>query len=124
MNNFFPKSGKNYNLECQRNGLHLALLWKLINWQLRESGSNSLIFKRATLEKQDKELVFTHDERGEVFRVAVNRNQSGKLEYSPIHIGSVEREDLMLWQKADRVLQQIIEEQQQQSIRQSKGFSL
>ncbi|WP_256091171.1 hypothetical protein [Nostoc sp. KVJ20] len=56
--------------------------------------------------------------------MSVNRNQSGELEYSPIHIGSVEREDLMLWQKADRVLQEIIEEQQQQSIRQSKGFSL
>jgi uncharacterized coiled-coil DUF342 family protein len=96
---------------------------ELINWQLRESGSNSLRFKRATLEKQGRELVFTHDERGEIFRVAVNRNQSGKLEYSPIHIGPVEREDLMLWQKADRVLQQIIEEQQQ-SIRQSKGISL
>ncbi|MBW4429277.1 MAG: relaxase/mobilization nuclease domain-containing protein [Nostoc desertorum CM1-VF14] len=97
---------------------------KLINWQLRETGSNSLRFKRATLEKRGRELVFTHDERGEIFRVSVNRNQSGELEYSPIHIGSVEREDLMLWQKADRVLQQIIEEQQQQSIRQSKGFSL
>ncbi|MHC5770638.1 MAG: relaxase/mobilization nuclease domain-containing protein [Nostoc sp.] len=97
---------------------------ELINWQLRETGSNSLRFKRATLEKQGRELVFNHDERGEIFRVSVNRNQSGELEYSPIHIGSVEREDLMLWQKADRVLQQIIEEQQQQSIRQSKGFSL
>ncbi|WP_228038572.1 hypothetical protein [Nostoc sp. LEGE 12450] len=81
-------------------------------------------FKRATLEKQGRELVFTHDERGEIFRVAVNRKQSGELEYSPINIGTVEREDLMLWQKADRILQQIIEEQQQQSIRQNKGFSL
>jgi hypothetical protein len=96
---------------------------ELINWQLRESGENSLRFKRATLEKQGRELVFTHDERGEIFRVAINRNQSGELEYSPINIGTVEREDLMLWQKADRVLQQIISEQQQ-SIRQSKGISL
>lgn len=44
---------------------------ELINWQLRESGENSLRFKRATLEKQGRELVFTHDERGEIFRVAV-----------------------------------------------------
>ncbi|MBE8990389.1 relaxase/mobilization nuclease domain-containing protein [Nostoc sp. LEGE 12450] len=95
----------------------------LINWQLRENGSNSLRFKRATLEKQGRELVFTHDERGEIFRVSVNRNQSGELEYSPINVGSVEREDLMLWQKAGRVLQQIIEEQQQE-LRQSKGMSL
>jgi Relaxase/Mobilisation nuclease domain len=97
---------------------------ELINWQLRETGSNSLRFKRATLEKQGRELVFTHNERGEIFRVAVNRNQSGELEYSPINIGSVEREDIQLWQKAERVLQQIISEKQQQERRQSKGISL
>ena len=97
---------------------------KLINWQLKESGSNSLRLKRATLEKQGRELVFTHDERGEIFRVAVNRNQSGELEYSPINVGSLEREDIQLWQKAERVLQQIIEEAERQSIRQSKGISL
>ncbi|BBD70908.1 relaxase/mobilization nuclease family protein [Nostoc commune NIES-4072] len=97
---------------------------ELINWQLRESGSNCLRFKRATLEKQGRELVFTHDERGEIFRVAVSRNQSGELEYSPIYIGSVEREDIQLWQKAERVLQQIISEEQQQELRQNKEFSL
>ncbi len=97
---------------------------ELINWQLRESGENSLRFKRATLEKQGRELVFTHDERGEIFRVAVNRNQSGELEYSSIYIGSVEREDIQLWQKAERVLQQIISEAEQQSRRQNKGISL
>ncbi|MBD2415748.1 hypothetical protein FACHB389_25985 [Nostoc calcicola FACHB-389] len=97
---------------------------RLINWQLRESGQNSLIFKRATLEKQGRELVFTHDERGEIFRVAVNRNQLGELEYSPINVGEIEREDLMLWQKVDRVLQQIIEESLQQERRQTKGMSL
>ncbi|OYE00947.1 relaxase/mobilization nuclease domain-containing protein [Nostoc sp. 'Peltigera membranacea cyanobiont' 232] len=97
---------------------------ELINWQLKETGSNSLRFKRATLEKQGRELVFTHDERGEIFRVAVNRNQSGELEYSPINIGTVEREDLMLWQKAERVLQQIREEAERQERRQTKGISL
>jgi hypothetical protein len=97
---------------------------KLINWQLRETGSNSLRFKRATLEKQGKELVFTHDERGEIFRVAVNRNQSGDLEYSPIYIGSVEIEDIQLWPEAERVLQQLISEKQQQERRQSEGISL
>ncbi|MBN3906583.1 MAG: relaxase/mobilization nuclease domain-containing protein [Nostoc sp. NMS1] len=97
---------------------------ELINWQLRETGSNSLRFKRATLEKQGRELVFNHDERGDIFRVAVNRNQSGKLEYSPINIGSVEREDIQLWQKAERVLQQIIESEQRQELRQNKGFFL
>ncbi|MBD2509827.1 relaxase/mobilization nuclease domain-containing protein [Nostoc muscorum FACHB-395] len=96
---------------------------ELINWQLRESCSNSLRFKHTTLEKQGRELVFTHDERGEIFRVAVNRNQLGELEYSPIYIGQIEREDLSFWQEAERILQQIIEEQQQ-SKRQSKGISL
>ncbi|MBD6619729.1 hypothetical protein FNW02_28920 [Komarekiella sp. 'clone 1'] len=97
---------------------------ELINWQLRESGSNSLRFKRATLEKQGRELVFTHDERGEIFRVVVNRNQSGELEYLPINVGEVEREDHHFWQEAERVLQQIIEEKRQQERRQSKGISL
>ncbi|ODG98212.1 hypothetical protein A4S05_10245 [Nostoc sp. KVJ20] len=97
---------------------------ELINWQLRETGSNTLRFKRATLEKQGRELVFNHDERGEIFRVAVNRNQSGELEYSPINVGEIEKEDIQLWQKAERVLQQIISEKQQQERRHSKGISL
>jgi hypothetical protein len=96
---------------------------ELINWQLRETGSNSLRFKRATLEKQGQELVFTHDERGEIFRVSVNRNQSGELEYLSINVGEIEKEDIQLWSKAERVLQQITEERQQQR-RQSKGISL
>ncbi|MBN3959635.1 MAG: relaxase, partial [Nostoc sp. NMS8] len=111
-------------IESELLAMAVPIAVQLINWQLRESGSNSLRFKRATLEKQGRELVFTHDERGEIFRVAVNRNQSGELEYSPINIGTVEREDIQLWQKADRVLQQIIEEKQEQRRRQSKGMSL
>ncbi|MHC5931887.1 MAG: relaxase/mobilization nuclease domain-containing protein, partial [Nostoc sp.] len=105
-------------------GMAVPIAVELINWQLRESGSNSLRFKRATLEKQGRELVFTHDERGEIFRVAVNRNQSGKLEYSPINVGEVEREDIQLWQEAERILRQIISEKQEQQRRQSKGMSL
>ncbi len=97
---------------------------ELINWQLRESGSNSLRFKRTNLEKQGRELVFTHDERGEIFRVSVNRNSSGELEYSPINVGEIETEDIIFWQEAERVLQEIIESSQQQSIRQNKGMSL
>ncbi|MCW5319568.1 relaxase/mobilization nuclease domain-containing protein [Nostoc sp. KVJ3] len=114
---------ENQRIEEELLAIAVPIAVELINWQLREAASNSLRFKRATLEKQGRELVFTHDERGEIFRVAVNRNQSGELEYSPINIGSVEREDLILWEKADRVLQQIIEEQQQE-LRQSKGISL
>ncbi|BBD71021.1 relaxase/mobilization nuclease family protein [Nostoc commune NIES-4072] len=115
---------KKQRIESEFLAMAVPIAVKLINWQLRESGSNSLRFKRATLEKQDKELVFTHDERGEIFRVAVNRNQSGELEYSPIYIGSVEREDIQLWQKAERVLQQIISEALRQERRQTKGISL
>ncbi|MBD6619759.1 relaxase [Komarekiella sp. 'clone 1'] len=96
----------------------------LINWQLKESGENSLRFKRATLEKQDKELVFTHDERGEIFRVSVNRNSSGELEYSPINVGSIEKEDIQLWSEAECVLQQIISSAEQKERRQNKGISL
>jgi hypothetical protein len=97
---------------------------ELINWQLRESGENSLRFKRATLEKQGRELVFTHDERGEIFRVAVNRNQSGEEEYSPINVGKIDSLDISFWQEADRVLQQIISSGEQQERRQNKGISL
>nr|WP_322720894.1 relaxase/mobilization nuclease domain-containing protein [Nostoc sp. ChiQUE02]MDZ8233983.1 relaxase/mobilization nuclease domain-containing protein [Nostoc sp. ChiQUE02] len=97
---------------------------KLINWQLRESGENNLRFKHSTLSKQGKELVFTHDERGEIFRVAVNRNQSGELEYSPIYVGEIEKEDIQLWSEAERILQQIIEQSERQEIRHSKGISL
>ena len=68
-------------------------------------------------------MVFTHDERGEIFRVAVNRNQSGELEYSSINVGEIDSLDLGFWQEADRVLQQIIAEEQQQERRQSKGMS-
>lgn len=68
--------------------------------------------------------MFTHDKRGEIFRVSLNRNQSGKLFYSPINVGEIEREDLSLWQEAERILQQIIESERQQQTRQSKGISL
>ncbi|MHC5854995.1 relaxase/mobilization nuclease domain-containing protein [Nostoc sp.] len=101
-------------IESEFLAMAVPIAVELINWQLRETGSNSLRFKRATLEKQGRELVFTHDERGEIFRVAVNRNQSGELEYSPINLGEVDREDLMLWQKAERLLQDIISEEERQ----------
>jgi Relaxase/Mobilisation nuclease domain len=111
-------------IESELLAIAVPIAVKLINWQLRENGENSLKFKRATLEKQGRELVFTHDERGDIFRVAVNRKQSGELEYSPIHVGELEIEDIQLWQKAERVLQQIREEALRQERRQSKGMSL
>ena len=97
---------------------------ELINHQLKGTGKNSLRFKHSTLSKQGRELVFTHDERGEVFRVNVNRTHQGELEYSLVNIAEVRQSDIEIWEKAKQVLQQIIEEKQQQSIRQSKGISL
>lgn len=111
-------------IESELLAMAVPIAVELINWQLKESSSNSLRFKRTTLEKQGRELVFTHDERGEIFRVAVNRNQSGELEYSPINVGEVETEDIIFWQEAERVLQQIISEAEQQERRQNKGMSL
>ncbi|MBW4558708.1 MAG: relaxase/mobilization nuclease domain-containing protein [Trichormus sp. ATA11-4-KO1] len=96
---------------------------KLINWQLKEKGEHSFRFKRATLSKQGKELVFTHDERGEIFRVKVNRNQLGELEYSPINVGELETRDIQLWHSCDQLLQELIESEQQQKLSFSKGIS-
>ena len=97
---------------------------ELINWQLRKSGSNSFRFKRATLSKQGKELVFTHDKRGEIFRVSLNLNQLGELEFSAIHVGEIEKKDIQLWHSCHQLLQEIIEEEQQQKLSSSKGLSL
>lgn len=97
---------------------------ELINRLLIKPGENSLRFKRAILAKEGQELVFTHDERGEVFRVAVSRNQEGNLEYSPVNIGEVRLEDLHTWREAKRVLQQQVKAERQQEKTQSKGFSL
>ncbi|MBD2566197.1 MULTISPECIES: relaxase/mobilization nuclease domain-containing protein [Nostoc] len=119
-----PELSEKQRQESEFLAFAVPIAVELINWQLRESSENNLRFKHSTLSKQGKELVFTHDERGEVFRVAINRNQSGELEYSPIYIGSVEREDIQLWQEAERILQQIKEEALRQERRQSKGMSL
>ncbi|AFZ28291.1 relaxase/mobilization nuclease (plasmid) [Cylindrospermum stagnale PCC 7417] len=97
---------------------------ELINRLLRNPGENSLRLKRATLAKEGQELVFTHDERGEVFRVAVSRNQEGNLEYSPVNIGEVRLEDIHTWREVKRALQQQMKEERQQKRTQTKGFSL
>ncbi len=94
----------------------------IINHFLKDTEKNSLRFKHATLSKQGKELVYTHDERGEIFRVAVNRNQSGKLEYSPVNVGEIKSEDIETWKKAKQILQEYIELQQLQKT-QFKGLS-
>ncbi|TBR56521.1 hypothetical protein B4U84_29445 [Westiellopsis prolifica IICB1] len=94
----------------------------LINHLLKDTGKNSLRFKHATLAKQGRELVYTHDERGEVFRVKVNRNSEGNLEYSQVNVGEVCVEDIETWQKAKQILQEYMELQQLQKT-QFKGLS-
>jgi flagellar motor component MotA len=111
-------------LESEYLAIAIPVAVKLINWQLQEKGEHSFRFKRATLSKKGKELVFTHDERGEIFRVFLNRNQSGELEYSAINLGKLEKKDIQFWHNCDQLLQEIIEEQQQQKLRPNKGFSL
>ncbi|RCJ38263.1 hypothetical protein A6770_39730 [Nostoc minutum NIES-26] len=102
----------------------------IINHILKDSGENSLRFKQSTLTKQGRELVYTHDTRGEIFRVTVNKISEGKLEYSPIHVGEISREDIDHWHKAKGVLSEYLQStqalQQPQPVREtkSKGLSL
>ncbi|MBD2342151.1 relaxase/mobilization nuclease domain-containing protein [Calothrix sp. FACHB-156] len=96
---------------------------ELINHLLKGTGKDSLRFKHSTLSKQGRELVFTHDERGEVFRVNVNRNQQGELEYSLVNIGEVKESDIETWQKAKQVLLEYIEQERQQQRTQNRGLS-
>ncbi len=100
----------------------------IVNHILKDTGRNSLRFKHASLAKQGRELVYTHDERGEVFRVKVNRNpqaKCGEIEYFPVNVGDVCVEDIETWQKAKQILQEYIELQQLQQLQktQSKGLS-
>ncbi|MBP5971173.1 hypothetical protein HW132_00100 [Brasilonema sp. CT11] len=55
--------------------------------------------------KQDSELVFTHFERGELFRVEIKRTNSGQLTYQPVRIGFVSVEDISRWQKMQKLLE-------------------
>ncbi|MBD2168459.1 hypothetical protein H6G04_29190 [Calothrix membranacea FACHB-236] len=96
---------------------------ELINHLLKGTGKDSLRFKHSTLSKHGRELVFTHDERGEVFRVNVNRNQQGELEYSLVNIGEVKESDIETWQKAKQVLLEYIEQERQQHRTQNRGLS-
>jgi Relaxase/Mobilisation nuclease domain len=96
----------------------------ITNHILKDSGENSLRFQQSTLIKQGRELVYTHDTRGEIFRVAVNKNHHGKLEYSPIYVGEVEREDIDLWHKAKEVLSKYLQKTQPLQETKNQGLSL
>jgi Relaxase/Mobilisation nuclease domain len=97
---------------------------ELINYLIKDTGRDSLRFKHSTLSKQGRELVFNHDGRGEVFRVKVNCNPEGEIEYSLVNIGEVRQSDIETWQKAEQVLLEYIEHEQQQSITRDRGLSL
>ncbi|MGJ5632663.1 relaxase/mobilization nuclease domain-containing protein [Nostoc sp. CALU 1950] len=97
---------------------------ELINHLLKGTARNSLKFKHSTVSKQGRELVFTHDERGEVFRVKVNRNSQGEIEYSVVNIGEVKQSDIEIWEKANEILLEYIEHELQQSRTRDRGLSL
>ncbi|MBD2616387.1 relaxase/mobilization nuclease domain-containing protein [Nostoc punctiforme FACHB-252] len=97
---------------------------ELINHLIEDTGKDSLKFKHSSLSKQGKELVFTHDERGEVFRVQINRNPQDEIEYSVVNIGEVKPSDIETWQKAEQILLDYIEQEQQQSRTRDRGLSL
>nr|MBD2169322.1 relaxase [Calothrix membranacea FACHB-236] len=96
---------------------------ELINHLLKGTGKDSLRFKHSSLSKQGRELVFTHDERGEVFRVNVNRNQQGEIQYSLVNIADVKESDIETWQKAKQVLLEYIDQERQQQRSQNRGLS-
>ncbi|UYD31081.1 relaxase/mobilization nuclease domain-containing protein (plasmid) [Tolypothrix sp. PCC 7712] len=96
---------------------------ELINHLIEDTGKDSLRFKHSNLSKQGRELVFTHDERGEVFRVKVNRNPQSETEYSVVNIGEVRQSDIETWQKAKQILLEYIEHEQQQSMARTRGLS-
>jgi hypothetical protein len=70
-------------------------------------------------EKKDNQLVLNHDQRGELFRVAVSLNQSGLLDYSPINIGEIQKEDVKNWREIERLMRS----QTQTTARPEKGIS-
>lgn len=67
---------------------------------------------------------FCHYERGEVFRVKVNRNPQSEIEYSVVNIGEVSQSDIETWQKAKQILLEYLEHKQQQSVTRNRGLSL
>jgi hypothetical protein len=78
---------------------------EFINRLYKTTGQTSYRFQHAILEKQDSELVFTHFERGELFRVEIKRTNSGQLTYEPVRVGFVSVEDIERWQKMQKLLE-------------------
>lgn len=78
---------------------------EFINRLYRTTGQTSYRFQHAILEKQDSELVFTHSERGELFRVEIKRTSSGQLTYQPVRVGFVSFEDIEHWQEMQKLLE-------------------
>jgi hypothetical protein len=108
-----------HHLRAELLAVALPVGVQLINRQLRNSRENSKKFKHATLKKQGRELVYTHDERGEIFRVELSQNQSGELEYSLKNIAEIKPEDITTWRDVERNLEQEIESEIALSRRQS-----
>lgn len=83
----------------------------LIDRQHEKTGETSFRFQRATLKKQKSDLVFIHDERGELFRVSVSRTKAGKLTYSPVSVRDVQADDIKRWEKVRSALQPEMQKQ-------------
>jgi Relaxase/Mobilisation nuclease domain len=92
---------------------------ELIQFNYERIGETSFRFTHATLEKKDNQLVLNHDQRGELFRVAVSMNQSDILEYSPINVGEIQKEDIKHWREIERLMLS----QTQATPTPEKGFS-
>jgi Relaxase/Mobilisation nuclease domain len=118
-----PQQAEQQQLRRELLSIAVPVGVELINRLLKGTGRNSLKFKHSTVSKQDKELVFTHDERGEVFRVQVNRNSQGEIEYSVVNIGEIKQSDIETWQKAEQILVEYLKHKQQQSMTRNRGLS-
>lgn len=83
----------------------------LIDRQHEKTGETSFRFQHATLKKQESDLVFTHDKRGELFRVSVSRTKAGKFTYSPVSVRDVQADDIKRWEKVRSALQSEMQKQ-------------
>lgn len=83
----------------------------LIDRQHEKTGETSFRFQHSTLKKQESDLVFTHDKRGELFRVSVSRTKAGKLTYLPVSVRDVQPDDIKRWEKVRSALQPEMQKQ-------------
>ncbi len=80
---------------------------ELIKQHYRASGEKQLqLGDYAELRQEGNELVFSHSDRGELFRAEIRCNRLGNLEYSPTLVGEICLEDIEDWKKIESWLKQ------------------